>query len=115
MTARDTPEIAAIREIIAVLDRDDWQATRWPQAVASLRTLLAAHDARESAPSVEVRIAVGVAPDGRWSATGWSEAEGDDEIADAASEGLDALVGSVHFIIARVPLPVSMEIKGRVE
>lgn len=115
----DTPEIAAIREIIAVLDRDDWQATRWPQAVASLRALLAAHDARASAPSVEVRAAVAVAANGEWSIAGWSGADDADmapyALRELAASEPQCKVSYTRIITARVPLPQSQEIEGRVE
>ena len=70
----DTPEIAAIRELLDA--RHD--AERWFDAVDRATALLAAHDARESVPSVEVRAAVAVAANGEWAIVGWSGADDGD-------------------------------------
>lgn len=104
----DTPEITAIRELLEARCYADSD-----RALRTLRTLLAAHDARESAPSVEVRIAVGVDEHGFQGAAIDPRAS-DSDLKTRVRRRLsdDA---AIVFITARVPLPQSQEIEGRVE
>lgn len=109
----DTPEIAAIRELFAARKEYtiNYAEYRLGAAWTAIRAILAAHDERESAPSVDVRIPVGVAPNGDFYAAGWNGGEdGSPEL--HIRDEMGAAV-TIHTITARVPL--SQTIKGRVE
>lgn len=125
----DTPEIAAIRELLDARkeyancpregDAVDRAEARLDAAWASLRALLAAHDARESVPSVEVRAAVALAANGEWSIAGWSGADDGDmapyALRELAASEPQCSRAHTRIITARVPLPQSQEIRGMVE
>ena len=61
-----------------------------------------------------MRIAVGVVPSGSYFAIGWSGAD-DDRMRTDAARNMHERHPVTRIITARVPLPVSTEIEGRVE
>lgn len=81
---------------------------------ALVKSLRCMADRKPPEGAVRVRVAVAIDGEGRWNASGWSAALGDDA-RDVAVDGLEGDGGYiVHHIEADVPLPVKQTIEAEV-